>query len=123
MKPKDRREIFDQFELGNVEALLSPKALDEGVDIKHASVGIFAGTSRRRLQIIQRLGRVLRINTGKLMPLIVIPVAIVTEEDPEKHGNGHLEKSSFNIVYEQAVKRSYIHVDKQDEILKFLTQI
>ncbi len=123
VKPKDRREIFDQFELGKVEALLSPKALDEGVDIKHASVGIFAGTSRRRLQIIQRLGRVLRINTGKLMPLIVIPVALDTEEDPEMHGNGHLEKSSFNIVYEQAVKRGYIHVDKQDEILKFLTQI
>lgn len=123
VKPKDRRKIFDQFESGNVAALLSPKALDEGVDIKHASVGIFAGTSRRRLQIIQRLGRVLRIETGKRMPLIAIPVAIGTEEDPDQPGNEHLEKSSFNIVHEQAVKVGYLHVDNQDEIVKFLAEI
>ena len=116
----ERKSIFSQFDSRSIQVLLSPKVLDEGVDIKHASVGVFAGTTRRRLQIVQRLGRVLRIQEEKPTPLIILPVAIGTEEDPNMPENGNLEKSAFGVVFEQATESTYFPIESESEILGYL---
>ncbi|MEX0567636.1 MAG: DEAD/DEAH box helicase [Candidatus Njordarchaeota archaeon] len=55
-----RRSIFDMFRTGKITKIVSAEALDEGVDVPDASVGIIvSGTSSER-QYIQRVGRVLR---------------------------------------------------------------
>lgn len=55
-----RRKIFSLFRSGRITKIVSAEALDEGVDVPDASVGIIvSGTSSQR-QYIQRVGRVLR---------------------------------------------------------------
>ena len=55
-----RRRIFSMFERGRVTKIVSAEALDEGIDVPDASVGIIvSGTSSER-QYIQRVGRILR---------------------------------------------------------------
>jgi RNA polymerase primary sigma factor len=101
--PNYQRQIyFDQLKIKRIKALISPRALDEGINLEHLSVGLFVGVRRQRLQLIQRLGRILRIEEGKEKPLIIIPVNRNTWEDPCVQGNQRLINSSLNIIVENA---------------------
>ena len=59
--PKNiRKRIFSLFRSGKLTKIVSAEALDEGIDVPDASVGIIvSGTSSQR-QYVQRVGRVLR---------------------------------------------------------------
>jgi superfamily II DNA or RNA helicase len=61
-KKKDRivRERIDEFEKGDQGVLVSPKLLDEGIDVPDAEVGINVAGTKTKLQLVQRMGRVLR---------------------------------------------------------------
>lgn len=119
--PQSEREtIFRKLKNKTISALLSPKALDEGVDIEQLSTGVFAGASRRRLQIIQRLGRVLRISENKQMPLLILIVADGTEEDPCMPNNESMQNSPFGIVYDQAVSKKHFKLEDDTEIRRYL---
>lgn len=60
-----RKRILDMFRTGKVTKLVSAEALDEGIDVPDASVGIIvSGTSSQR-QFIQRVGRLLRPSKSK----------------------------------------------------------
>jgi len=101
--PNQQRELyFRQIKAKRIQALISPKALDEGVNLESLSVGLFVGVRRRRLQLIQRLGRVLRFEDGKAQPLIIIPVNRGTWEDPYVQGNSKLINSPLNFIVENA---------------------
>lgn len=59
------KNVLERFRRGEIRILISCKAIDEGVDIPDASVGIIlSGTSGQR-QRIQRLGRIIRNAEGK----------------------------------------------------------
>jgi len=45
---------------GKVKVLLAVRALDEGIDVPDANVGVFHASGRTKRQIVQRLGRILR---------------------------------------------------------------
>ena len=101
--PNFQRQIyFDQLKAKRIKALISPRALDEGINLEHLSVGLFVGVRRQRLQLIQRLGRILRIEANKAKPLIIIPVNRNTWEDPYIPGNERLINSSLNLIVENA---------------------
>jgi RNA polymerase primary sigma factor len=122
--PQSEREtIFRKLKNNTISALLSPKALDEGVDIEQLSTGVFAGASRRRLQIIQRLGRVLRISENKQMPLLILIVADGTEEDPCMPNNESMQNSPFGIVYDQAVSKKHFKLEDDFEIRRYLLEL
>ena len=98
--------------------------LDEGVDIERLSTGIFAGTTRRRLQIIKRLGRVLRLSEYKQIPLIILIIANDTEEDPRQPNNENLENSPFGIICEQANKPiMHLKLGQESEVKSFLSTL
>jgi len=61
-KKKDRivRERIDAFEKSEKGVLISPKLLDEGIDVPDAEVGINVAGTKTKLQLVQRMGRVLR---------------------------------------------------------------
>lgn len=118
----ERERAFIKFERGNINALIAPKVLDEGVDIKLASLGVFAGTSRRRLQTIQRLGRVLRIHEEKAKPLIVLPVSVGTEEDPRLPDNHNLQLSVYAEVFSQKERYGCFNVTDQTNIDMFISE-
>lgn len=59
------KNVLDRFREGSVRILIACKAIDEGIDVPDASVGIImSGTSTQR-QRIQRLGRIIRKNNEK----------------------------------------------------------
>lgn len=59
------KNVLERFRAGNLRILIACKAIDEGIDIPAASVGIImSGTSTQR-QRIQRLGRIIRKNNTK----------------------------------------------------------
>ena len=113
VKQRDRAQVFEHFEEGRIRALVSPRVLDEGVNLPLLSFGIFAGVRRRRLQLVQRLGRVLRKAPDKTWPVVCIPVNIGTIEDPTFEGNEKLPFSPLSIVLENASDIKI--VDAKDE--------
>lgn len=65
MGEQANKNILERFRVGDIRILITCKAMDEGVDIPDASVGvILSGTSVQR-QRIQRLGRIIRKKKGK----------------------------------------------------------
>lgn len=120
----DREIAIKRLSRGELQAIISPKALDEGVDIPDLNFGIFAGTERNRLKIIQRLGRVLRIYAGKPMPIIVLPVYIGTDEDPQAPGNDGLQRSNYKDLFDNAIQPiEVIDIGFEDKILKTLNEL
>ncbi len=63
--PQANKNALERFRLGDIRILIACKAIDEGVDVPDAAVGIIlSGTSTQR-QRIQRLGRIIRKKEGK----------------------------------------------------------
>jgi superfamily II DNA or RNA helicase len=56
----------------NFNTLLSCRALDEGLDVPEASVGILHCSGRTPRQIVQRLGRLIRARPGKTAKVYVV---------------------------------------------------
>lgn len=70
MGPQANKNALERFRLGDIRILIACKAIDEGVDIPDAAVGIIlSGTSVQR-QRIQRLGRIIRKKEGKEQALL-----------------------------------------------------
>lgn len=64
------RNALDRFRCGDTRVLIACKAIDEGVDIPDAAIGIIlSGTSTRR-QRIQRMGRIIRPQKEKSKALL-----------------------------------------------------
>lgn len=59
---KDRivRQRIDEFKDADNGVLIAPKLLDEGIDVPDAEVGINVAGTKTELQLIQRMGRILR---------------------------------------------------------------
>ena len=109
VKQDDRAQIFRYFEEGRIQSLISPRVLDEGVNLPSLSFGVFAGVRRRRLQMLQRLGRVLRKSPDKSWPIVCIPVNINTLEDPLLSGNEDLAYSPLKIILENAQNKQIVN--------------
>lgn len=69
-KPKERRAIMADFVEGNVNALVSLKVLDEGVDVPICNKAFILASTRNRRQYVQRRGRVLRPHSTKTKSVI-----------------------------------------------------
>ena len=101
---ENRNNVINELVNGKIDAIVSPQAMDVGVDIPELELGVYVGIRRERLNLIQRLGRFLRKHEGKTTPLIIIPVAIGHHDDPNLAGNEDLKFSAFNYLIENALK-------------------
>src|SRR3954469_7739932 len=81
---RQRREILDDLRVRKLDAVASPRVLDEGVDVPDANLGIVMSASRTRRQMIQRMGRVLRRKQPGIAARFVIMFAKDTLEDPSQ---------------------------------------
>jgi superfamily II DNA or RNA helicase len=81
----DRRRAIRmaQFRNGNLRCVVAPRVLDEGVDVPEADVAVVLATFRTRRQLVQRLGRVLRVKPDGGEARLVVAYAKGTREDPE----------------------------------------
>lgn len=62
---RERREILDRFRLGDIDALVAIRCLDEGIDVPACQRAYILASSRNPRQFIQRRGRILRRAPGK----------------------------------------------------------
>ena len=67
---KDRRSIIDNFKNGFIDAMVSIRVLDEGIDIPVCKQAFLLASSRNERQFIQRRGRILRKSPGKDFSII-----------------------------------------------------
>jgi len=65
MKLHDRAKMLGQYRRGEIDVLVTCRALDEGFNVPETELGIIAASTATRRQRIQRLGRVVRPAKGK----------------------------------------------------------
>jgi hypothetical protein len=84
---EEPHKLIEQFRHAKYGALIGAQMLSEGIDIPDAEIGINVAASKTRLQLTQRMGRILRKGSGKKTPIIYHYVAIpeptnyIPEED------------------------------------------
>ncbi len=84
LKPRERQAVFERFKGGDIKAIVAPHLLDEGVDVPEADLGIILAATRTRRQMVQRMGRVLRLKSDNRMATFIIVYIAGTTEDPDK---------------------------------------
>jgi superfamily II DNA or RNA helicase len=89
--PDIRRDNLRMFRRGQLDALVSCRALDEGVNVPEASVAVVASSTASGRQRIQRLGRVLRPAADKSKAVIYTLYATRIEEDRLREEEERLE--------------------------------
>lgn len=65
MGSQANRNVLERFRTGSVRILIACKAIDEGLDVPDASIGIILSCASTARQRIQRLGRIIRKKSGK----------------------------------------------------------
>ncbi|MBX7221112.1 MAG: DEAD/DEAH box helicase family protein [Blastocatellia bacterium] len=78
---KERQSILESFKSGEYRVLATSKALNEGVDVPDAAIGVILSGSAVQREFIQRLGRILRRSEGKQAVLY----QVVTRRTREEH--------------------------------------
>ena len=65
IRRKERAVVLERFRQGELRALVSAQALNEGVDVPGAEIGIIVAGRRGEREHVQRVGRLLRPCEGK----------------------------------------------------------
>jgi superfamily II DNA or RNA helicase len=79
IKLRQRVEILSAYRRGDLDVLITCRALDEGFNVPETEIGIVAASTATRRQRIQRLGRVLRPVKGKDRAVVYSLVATEPE--------------------------------------------
>lgn len=74
MAKSESSKSLEDFKKGVSDILVSTKALNQGLDIPDASIGIICGLTSKALTMVQRIGRLVRIdpNDPKKTGLVVV---------------------------------------------------
>lgn len=89
----ERDETIRAFERGRLKALCAPRILDEGIDVPEAEFALIVAASQTPRQMIQRMGRVIRLKKDGRPARIAILYVRETGEDPARDGHfGFLEQ-------------------------------
>lgn len=64
-KDKDRQKLMENFRKGKLKCLIGTSVLGEGIDLPIAKILIMAGGGKAKSQIMQNIGRVLRLFPNK----------------------------------------------------------
>ena len=82
LKPQERYSAFLGFHEKRIQALTAARVLDEGVDVPEADLAVIVSASKTRRQMIQRMGRVIRVKADGRKARFVFVYVANTSEDP-----------------------------------------
>lgn len=91
LRVKARAAMLGQYRRGEIDVLVTCRALDEGFNVPETELGIIAASTATRRQRIQRLGRVVRPARGKDGAVIYTLVASGPEIERLKEEESRLE--------------------------------
>jgi len=77
---KHKETALTSFKDGSINILCSTKALNQGLDIPDANMGIICGITSKSLSMIQRVGRLIRFQKGKIGEIYILYVENSQEE-------------------------------------------
>ena len=77
---KQRDKALEDFKTGKATVLCSTKALNQGLDIPDANMGVICGLTSKSLSMIQRVGRLIRFQEGKVGEIYIFYVENSQEE-------------------------------------------
>ena len=77
---KQREKALEDFKTSKINVLCSTKALNQGLDIPDANVGIICGITSKSLSMIQRVGRLIRFQEDKIGEIYILYVENSQEE-------------------------------------------
>ena len=82
LDPIVRSAAFNAFVSGELNVICCVKVLDQGIDVPEVDLAIILATSRTRRQMIQRMGRILRLKEDGRVARFVLVYVRDTREDP-----------------------------------------
>tara|TARA_B110000902_G_C14274619_1_gene574486 strand:+ start:792 stop:1967 length:1176 start_codon:yes stop_codon:yes gene_type:complete len=95
-KTKKQRDLaIKEFKDGTKTVLCSTKALNQGFDVPDAGIGVICGLTSKSLSMVQRVGRLIRFQEGKVG---IIYILYVKDSQEEKWLNSSV-KDLKNIVW------------------------
>ena len=77
---KKREQAIEDFRAGKINVLCSTKALNQGLDIPDANMGVMCGITSKALSMIQRVGRLIRFQEDKIGEIYILYVENSQEE-------------------------------------------
>lgn len=117
MKSDEREEILTAFRDGHKSVITAPRVLDEGVDVPDADLGIVLSASSSRRQMIQRMGRVLRVKANGGHARLVVLYAEGTMEDPTRGAHESFVEIAWDVASASEVFGSRRPIS---EVIRFL---
>lgn len=103
MTKKQKEKSIEDFKNGNKSILCSTKALNQGLDVQDAEIGIICGLNSKSLSMIQRVGRLLRYKKNKTGKIIILYVSDSQEEKWLKSSIKNLNNVSWLNKLEEVV--------------------
>lgn len=98
-KKKENRIILETFNQLDIANIVSPKALDAGVDVRGLSVGIALTCNSSQVTDLQRIGRVIRAEENKVAEFFTLVIAGSIEET--WYNNANKNQSYITITEDQ----------------------
>lgn len=86
----DVKRTLSGFRNCTTGVLIAPKMLDEGIDVPDAEIGINVASAKTRLQLVQRMGRILRNRPDKrpvFHHFVALPRNFIAAEDSFSYQN------------------------------------
>jgi superfamily II DNA or RNA helicase len=113
---KQRDAALDDFRTGRIDVLCSTKALNQGLDIPDASVGVICGLTSKSLTMIQRVGRLVRRDPADPDKTGNVVIVYVKDSQEEKWLHNSLKDiDASNVVWIDA--NEYLVEENNDPVL------
>lgn len=113
----EREDKLRGFSAGRIKVLCAPRILDEGIDVPEAELAVIVAASKTARQMIQRMGRVIRLKKDGRSARILMLYIQGTGEDPDMGGH----ESFLNLVRPFASTEMRTTVKSSAEVLQWLS--
>lgn len=113
---EERERVLRDFGAGKIHVVCAPRILDEGIDVPEAEWAIIVAASRSKRQMIQRMGRVIRLKADGRPAKILLTYIKDSSEDPNIGGH----EAFLEEVREPASSITYFDSDGSLEVQDWL---
>lgn len=115
----ERRAVLTKFRHHQLHGVVAPRILDEGIDVPEADLALVLSATSNRRQMIQRMGRVLRLKKDGRLARFVLLYVRGTSEDPV---GGDAHESFFDMITSAADQVRAFTTRELPELSIFLRQ-
>lgn len=108
---KERKRRLEEFQNGEIQALIAIKCLDEGVNVPAIKTAYILASTTNSKEYIQRRGRVLRLYPGKEAAYIYDFITLPRELTTVENTSSELAKSERALVVKEIRRmREFCHI-------------